>query len=233
MKKRYCAFGVQENSNCKYELRLARYVDIARTIREEQKKKDHLYLLDIGCGVGRLIQYGGTKEIEWFGVDFNPKDLICASRRGPYRLVQNNICEGIPFHSGQFDVAILSHVLEHLYDPQKVVEEAKRVLKSKGIIVVGVPMHTWFTYWVQKHIVPLFDRLTRHPHRSHVFHFTIASLKKMLKDFEIEDIRGFRLFSASKVLPLENYYFFYRLSTWWGRHFPQLTAEVNCTARKS
>ncbi len=231
MKKKQCAFGVEE-SNCKYELRLARYVDIARTIHEERKKKSHVRLLDIGCGIGRLIRYAGTDKIEWFGVDFNPNDLICASSKGPYRLVRNDICEGLPFCGVQFDIAVLSHVLEHLDDPQKVIEEAKRVLRPGGILIVGVPIYTGPTRWIRKSIVPLLDRLVGRTGRSHIFYFTIPSLKKMLKDFAIEDVRGFRLFSASKMLPLENYYAFYKLSTWWGRLFPYFTAEINCTARK-
>ncbi|MCX5704435.1 MAG: class I SAM-dependent methyltransferase [Candidatus Omnitrophica bacterium] len=231
MKKKQCAFGVEE-ANCKYELRLARYVDIARTIHEERKEKGRLRVLDIGCGTGHLILYAGTDGIEWFGVDLNPNDLICTSRKGPYRLLQNDIREGISFRSAQFDVAVVSHVLEHLDDPQKVVEEAKRVLKPGGVLIVGVPIYTEPTCWIRKHIVPRFDRLVGSKKRSHVFYFTIPSLKKMLKDFEIEDVRGFRLFSARKLLTLENYYTFYKLSTWWGRLFPYLTAEVNCTARK-
>jgi SAM-dependent methyltransferase len=227
------AYGI-EPGRCKYELRLARYVDFARRIQEERKLQGRtLKVLDLGCGIGRMILYTGTEGLEWYGMDQNESDLISASRQGPYTLKQGDICQALPYKDEEFDVVVLSHVLEHIDDPHRVIQNARRVIKKGGVLLVGVPIFTFFTAWFRKYVVTLFDRAADHHGRSHVFFFTVPSLRKALDGFGMSDVRGFRFFSASKKLPLENSLLFYKLSTGYGRLFPNLTAEINCTARRT
>jgi len=232
MKAKQLAYGIEE-ANCKYELRLARYVDFARRIHEERARKGSLKVLDAGCGLGRMIRYAGTEGLEWYGIDLNADNLRVASRQGPYVLRHGDLRKPLAYADEKFDVVILSHVLEHIEDPTNVIHNLRRAIKKGGMLLVGVPIFTAFTAWCRKYMVPVFDRIFQIPRRSHVYYFTIPVLKKMLErqGFEVGDVCGFRLFSASKVLTLENSYLFYRISAWWGRYFPNLTAEINCTAR--
>jgi SAM-dependent methyltransferase len=45
----------------------------------------------------------------------------------------------LPFSDGTFDICICSHVLEHVPDPNKMVEEIHRVLKVGGIALIEFP----------------------------------------------------------------------------------------------
>jgi SAM-dependent methyltransferase len=71
-------------------------------------------------------------------------------RKQPLRLVTVNIdrssrpdvladVAALPFGSGQFDAAILSEVLEHVRNPRGTLEEAFRVLKPGGQLLLSVP----------------------------------------------------------------------------------------------
>lgn len=47
----------------------------------------------------------------------------------------------LPFKSGRFDIAISSHVLEHVDDDRPAIEELSRVLAPAGWAVIMVPYH--------------------------------------------------------------------------------------------
>lgn len=47
--------------------------------------------------------------------------------------------EDIPFPNKYFDTTILSHTLEHVFDPKLALKEAARVTKSKGKLITLVP----------------------------------------------------------------------------------------------
>ena len=81
-------------------------------------------------------------------------------------------------------------------------------------------MSWWWTRWLRIHLLPLVVPKKRAELLAagfgHVHFFTLSSLETLLRDFDIEDVRGFRFFS-SRHLPLENGLWYYRLNTWWGR----------------
>lgn len=49
-----------------------------------------------------------------------------------------NVCDAhkLPFRNNSFDIVFISHVLEHCFNPSRVVEEIVRVKKSKAIFVI-------------------------------------------------------------------------------------------------
>lgn len=88
-------------------------------------------LLDIGCGSMPYRPFLTAQVDRYDGVDlFNPSEEV------QYRLDAENLV-GIPSES--YDTAILIESLEHLPHPWLALAEAKRVLKSGGVIVVSVP----------------------------------------------------------------------------------------------
>lgn len=229
------AFGI-EPATCKYPLRLARYPAMAEFIRRELERKGTLRLLDIGCGFGKLKRCCPFPGIEFTGIDARLSFLEIALTNAYDWVLQCNLVDGLPFRDESFDVLVCSHILEHLPDPEHLVREARRVLRPAGLLLVGVPMSWWWTRWLRIHLLPVLVPKKRPEllaaHLGHVRFFTLPSLKALLRGFEIEDVRGFRFFS-SRHLPLENWWWYYRLNTIWGKAFPRLTSEVNVVARRS
>jgi len=102
-----------------------------------KKEKNNVELIDIGSGHGTLLKRlkeEGYKDI--LGVDFDEKCVEMSSRYAKcYKLDIDNIDT---LNSEKRDVAILSHVLEHIENPRRALEKLQR-LSNYIIIVVPNP----------------------------------------------------------------------------------------------
>ena len=98
-------------------------------------------LLDIGCGLG-TISLGLAKAVapgEMHGLDMEASQIDMARAGAQAYRVDNAIYHvgdaiDLPFEDCSFDVVSFQNVLMHIPDTRKVFAEAKRVLKSGGII---------------------------------------------------------------------------------------------------
>ncbi len=123
--------------------------------------------LNLGC-------WGDYKE-GWVNVDVNKQakaDVYHNLDKFPY-----------PFKDNTFDVIYLSHVLEHLEDPMRVVKELWRISKPKGKVIIKVPH--WSSY------------LAHHPE-----HKTYYS-SETFKHFEINENEYYDTNAGFKVLKKE------------------------------
>ncbi|MBE6505273.1 MAG: class I SAM-dependent methyltransferase [Methanobrevibacter millerae] len=74
-----------------------------------------------------------SKDVEYHGVDLNPE-------RHPFVEEKVDI-QDIPYNENYFDLIICSHVLEHVPDDIKALNELRRVLKPGGVALILVPMN--------------------------------------------------------------------------------------------
>lgn len=88
--------------------------------------------LEIGVGTGRF-----AKELEIdFGIDPSSRVLEIAERRGIN--VKEASGENLPFNDESFGGVFLLFTLCFVENPEKVISEAKRVLKQDGGLIVGI-----------------------------------------------------------------------------------------------
>lgn len=107
-----------------------------REVIEEVKRYAKGKLVDIGCG---RMPY--RKELEplivsYTGVDHPEVSKLYSSELKPEVLAD---ARKLPFSKNSFDTALLLHVLEHVDDPQMVIEEAGRILKPNGVLIISAP----------------------------------------------------------------------------------------------
>lgn len=98
--------------------------------------------LDVGCGAGySMKKASGELGCECFGIDPMPggHGVGRYSELDSSLNIVHGMSEQIPFDSNSFDVVYSSHVMEHVYDEQKSLQEMKRVLKDDGILIIGMP----------------------------------------------------------------------------------------------
>ena len=88
-------------------------------------------VLDLGCGRNKLP---GA-----IGLDHHPDadaDVLADMEQG-----------FLPFRDESFDAVHLSHVIEHVREPVRLMEECWRVLKIGGRLTVITPHYTHWTSW--------------------------------------------------------------------------------------
>ena len=88
--------------------------------------------LEIGVGTGRFAAPLGIKS----GVDPAKNMIKIARERGIDARVGKG--EHLPYRSATFDYVAIIISLSFMKNPQKVLREAKRVLKKKGKIIIGI-----------------------------------------------------------------------------------------------
>lgn len=107
----------------------------ARALEKVKMKRP---ILDIGCGFGEFAGVFFEKMVE-VGIDIDPKELILASQKKKYKkLIWADACR-LPFKNNSFQTIISISTLEHIKNVDKVITEAKRVLKKGGYFIFTVP----------------------------------------------------------------------------------------------
>lgn len=233
LKKNTLAFG-RIPAFRKYELFMERYrsaVDdfIVPYLEKNSPQDRKVRILDVGSGEGNLKYFfKDTSNLEFTGIEIS-EDRKKMCRELGYEIVSFDIeKEKFPFPDNHFDVVVASHVIEHLYFPEVALKEIKRVTRDEGLVVIGVPMHSW---WLSAILYLKENLFPSKPHQHHQF-YTMRTLKRFVDKFKIIDIRGFRIISARKKFNWENNIYFYKFNTWFGRVFPRFSAEVNIVLQK-
>jgi SAM-dependent methyltransferase len=93
-------------------------------------------LLDVGSGVGLLVELAAERGATACGIDRAPAAGRVARRHGVD--VRTGELGDLPERN--FDVVVMMHVLEHVYDPVDFVAEATERLRKGGLLLVNVPI---------------------------------------------------------------------------------------------
>jgi len=144
-------------------------------------------VLDVGCGRGVILGPLADRGFEVHGVEVSEQAARGADPRAQIRIAAQLADAGYP--DAHFDEIVVWHVLEHLIDPRAVLEEALRILRPGGRLVVAVPNFAsaqarwagadWFHLDLPRHL----------------YHFPLAALQHLLENigFELRSAHHFSL----------------------------------------
>jgi len=157
------------------------------------------HVLDVGCGAGiHLEGYSGRS----LGIDASEENInIC--HRKKLNVIKRETCH-LPVKSNGFDTVFLSHILEHLEEPERALNEAYRIIKNSGRIIVVAPCWQGFIAYLDKehkHFITedfldqvLLDRLGCEKVKSYTFpSFTppvLAKYRELRAIYQKKDIGG-------------------------------------------
>lgn len=126
------------------------------------KKKGRV--LEVGCSTGLLLSQLKERGWEVFGVEPSKKSAEVAQKRGIEAIVDS--FENIKINQ-KFDLVIFNHVLEHLSDPEGVLNQSKNLLDDKGLLLISLPNFDS----VNPILLP----------EEHLWHFTPTSMRMLLE----------------------------------------------------
>lgn len=148
-------------------------------------------ILDIGCAyglIGKALKASNKARIV-VGVEINP-DAAAIARENLDEVLCINIEENMFNYDSYFDYIILSHVLEHMRDPLKVLTKLKKDLKDSGKIIIALPN---IKYWKILRDLIFFDKWEYTDAGildiDHKWFFTHTSAKELLRKahYKIDD----------------------------------------------
>lgn len=176
-------------------------------------------LLDIGCASGEFLVAARDRGFDVSGVDISDYAVSAAKQKYGLDVRKGSLAE-CAFESGSFDIITAGDVIEHIKDPLAFLNEANRLLRSGGVLYLAVPDFSGLHYRVMNLIVK-FNHKNYFVLPHHVFHFTGATLEKLLvkagfvKKYSVStgssiQEKGFRkifmlaLFCAARILRMQD-----------------------------
>ena len=152
--KKISGISAQKATNDLIDIRRAReQIDIIKFYLSNESL-ERKKMLEIGSGYG-ILQVVARKEysIDAWGIEpssdgFDDAFIISQKILRDNDLTINTIVnahgENLPFPDNSFDIVYSTNVLEHVKNPQKVIQEAIRVCKRGGIIQIVAPNYGSF-----------------------------------------------------------------------------------------
>lgn len=163
-------------------------------------RKEEKYL-DIGVGEGKLLLLAQNKFIHTYGIDISNiriKNLKTRKEYAVSSLSVQSIEDTTSFKNNFFDAITLVAVLEHVFDPNRVLQEIHRILKPGGRLYIEVPNIGWvyprmsllFGHFPITSTDPGFDG-------GHIHYFEKHNLTKLLREnsFIVEHVTCSGFFS--------------------------------------
>lgn len=94
-------------------------------------------VLDVGCNTGETLVALRELGHAAVGLEPNPYAAAIARERG-FEVIEQPV-GGAALPGGHFGTVLLSHVLEHVRDPESVLRSLRQSLRPDGVAVVAVP----------------------------------------------------------------------------------------------
>lgn len=137
---------------------------LAKTIKTFMLKNRLHKVLDVGCGTGLLVKYLNSQNFKAMGCDSSVEGVKASILTNNRKKIVLSRATNLPFKNNSFDLVTSISVIEHLKakDAEKFLQEAKRVLKIKGYLIIVTPNYAsplriiqgknWFGFKDKTHI---------------------------------------------------------------------------------
>lgn len=118
-----------------------RYQELKKIVSKYQPNlfdKPSKTFLDVGCGLGDLLQMAIADQWQVNGTEISPKAALQAKANIRDQILVGDILSlNLPEY--YFDLITIYHVIEHLIDPIPILKKLKRLLKPEGILFIETP----------------------------------------------------------------------------------------------
>jgi len=119
-----------------YRLHAERYQFAAKFVRDGR-------VLDCACGVGygsEILAQASTGTQAVTGVDIDPAAIEYAKRNYAAERIEFHCADGIRFDSAPFNTIVSFETIEHVPDPEALIDNFTRLLAPGGTLIASVPV---------------------------------------------------------------------------------------------
>ena len=176
-------------------------------INHNFKTKSEVKILDVGCGGGFLSNALAKAGFQVTGLDASAESLKIAQVHDETKSV--NYITGdaykLPFADQSFEVVTAMDFLEHVEDPEKVIQEISRVLKPNGLFIFHTFNRNLLAYIVIIKFVEWFVKNT--PKNLHILRLFITpeELGNYCKKIGLVNIEMIGIKPDFATIPFKNY----------------------------
>jgi len=109
--------------------------------------------IEIGAGLGEQLQYEDLSRQDYTCVELRTEMAAALRVRFPnVQTIVGDCQQRLPFDDGHFDRAVAVHVLEHLPDLPRALDELRRLLRPGGRLGVVIPCDPGFVYGLGRRV---------------------------------------------------------------------------------
>jgi SAM-dependent methyltransferase len=160
-------------------------------------------VLDIGCGEGYGAALLAAKVASVDGVDVHTSVVAHAARAYGAANCRFHVYDGsrLPFPTGTFDAVVSFQVVEHIVDADGFVEDAARVLRPGGHLILTTPNRTlrlapgerpWNRYHVREYAAEELQALLAR-------HFSRVEIEGVIGDSDVQAVEVARIAWARRM----------------------------------
>jgi SAM-dependent methyltransferase len=141
---------------------------------------DEKVIMEVGCGPYGAIHFVNCSE--WFKVGIDPEQYSNIWKNLSIKIPHVvAVGEFLPLRGDVVDVVICFNVLDHVFNPKKVVDEATSVLKRKGKLLL----------WVVtiRNFLKVVSAFLNKVDKPHPYHFTLQTVLNFLEGNDLKVTR--------------------------------------------
>lgn len=179
---RFSYHKVDPAGEAAYECRSRRHIYLRniRRLQAQFAKSASIKLLDIGCGAGIFLNEAKAAGFDAQGVEVSPT-LANYARANTGLPIHNASLAEVGFSEKSFDIVTLWDVIEHVQQPEIILQEIYRILRPEGVVAIRTG-NSDFQIPKAKLLYAL--RPQGGPYLipyEHLYHFSPVTLESMLK----------------------------------------------------
>lgn len=171
-----------------------RHVKTANFIENNANIDKQSSILDVGCSYGAtLLALKDQGYCNLYGVDLDKNSIAYLQQTGMMCRIGSIFSDDLQEFNNKFDLIILGHILEHLHEPKKAINNIQNWLKPNGKIMIECP--DLYQYPETSHFPGFFAEY------EHINHFSIVSLMNLMLNFELKAFRSDTIYALIENFP--------------------------------
>lgn len=143
------------------------------------KLKDSGKLLEIGCGTGVVLKAAKEYGYDVKGIEPGVLQSEYAKSRLGNGIITNSMYKREAYKKGNFDIILMQQVLEHMSNPNEVLDIIHYHLKDNGIVAIEVPSVNNPKILLYK-VIKIRKICKNDFIPTHIFYYSLKSLRYLL-----------------------------------------------------